>query len=64
MQNADSADVFVVLLGYILMHGSFVQLFMNMRKLGSSFWLGECGVDGQSVADEAKPYRCVLFVGW
>jgi hydroxymethylglutaryl-CoA reductase (NADPH) len=41
-KNADSADVFVVLLGYILMHASFVQLFINMRKLGSNFWLGEC----------------------
>ncbi|KLT41583.1 hypothetical protein CC85DRAFT_328952 [Cutaneotrichosporon oleaginosum] len=38
-KNADSADVFVVLLGYVLMHASFVKLFMNMRKLGSHFWL-------------------------
>ncbi|GMK57694.1 hypothetical protein CspeluHIS016_0405280 [Cutaneotrichosporon spelunceum] len=38
-KNADSADVFVVLLGYVLMHVSFVKLFMNMRKLGSHFWL-------------------------
>jgi len=38
-QNADSADIFVVLLGYILMHITFVHLFINMRKLGSSFWL-------------------------
>lgn len=38
-QNADSADIFVVLLGYVLMHGTFVHLFINMRALGSSFWL-------------------------
>ncbi|TXT13281.1 hypothetical protein VHUM_00648 [Vanrija humicola] len=38
-RNADSADVFVVLLGYLLMHVAFVRLFMNMRKLGSNFWL-------------------------
>jgi hypothetical protein len=38
-QNADSADIFVVLLGYVLMHGTFVHLFINMRKIGSNFWL-------------------------
>lgn len=40
-KNADSADIFVVLLGYILMHGTFAHLIISMRKLGSSFWLGE-----------------------
>lgn len=38
-KNADSADIFVVMLGYILMHLTFVRLFLNMRKMGSSFWL-------------------------
>ncbi|KAL7423377.1 3-hydroxy-3-methylglutaryl-coenzyme A (HMG-CoA) reductase isozyme [Cryptotrichosporon argae] len=38
-QNADSADIFVVLLGYILMHVTFVKLFINTRTIGSSFWL-------------------------
>ncbi|OXC66092.1 hydroxymethylglutaryl-CoA reductase (NADPH) [Cryptococcus neoformans] len=38
-KNADSADIFVVLLGYIVMHGVFVNLFIGMRKLGSSFWI-------------------------
>ncbi|ORX36117.1 hydroxymethylglutaryl-coenzyme A reductase-domain-containing protein [Kockovaella imperatae] len=38
-RNADSADIFVVLLGYILMHSTFVHLFISMRKLGSNFWL-------------------------
>ncbi|WRT65236.1 hydroxymethylglutaryl-CoA reductase (NADPH) [Kwoniella shivajii] len=38
-KNADSADIFVVLLGYILMHGVFVHLFIGMRNIGSSFWL-------------------------
>jgi len=38
-KNADSADIFVVLLGYVLMHLTFVRLFLNMRKMGSSFWL-------------------------
>lgn len=40
-KNADSADIFVVLLGYVLMHLTFVRLFLNMRKMGSSFWLRE-----------------------
>nr|ODO00862.1 hydroxymethylglutaryl-CoA reductase (NADPH) [Cryptococcus depauperatus CBS 7855] len=38
-KDADSADIFVVLLGYGVMHGVFVNLFIGMRKLGSSFWI-------------------------
>jgi len=37
--RADSADIFIMLLGYIFMHGSFFNLFVNMRKIGSKFWL-------------------------
>lgn len=37
---ADSADIFVVLIGYLLMHGVFVNLFFRGRQLGSNFWLG------------------------
>lgn len=40
MQKADSADIFVMMIGYILMHLSFANLFMSMRKLGSKVWLG------------------------
>jgi hydroxymethylglutaryl-CoA reductase (NADPH) len=40
-QKADSADILIVLIGYILMHGTFVNLFLHARKLGSNFWLGE-----------------------
>ena len=47
-KNADSADIFVVLLGYILMHGTFVMLFFNTRKIGSSFWLRESRSNGRS----------------
>ncbi|KAG8843778.1 3-hydroxy-3-methylglutaryl-coenzyme A (HMG-CoA) reductase isozyme [Tulasnella sp. 330] len=36
---ADSADIFVVLIGYILMHAVFVNLFFKGRQLGSNFWL-------------------------
>lgn len=39
-QKADSADIFIMLLGYLLMHLTFINLFINMRKLGSKFWLG------------------------
>lgn len=32
-----------MLIGYLLMHLTFINTFMNMRKLGSKFWLG-CSV--------------------
>lgn len=38
-QKADSLDILVVLLGYILMHGTFLRLFFSSRALGSNFWL-------------------------
>ncbi|GJE93713.1 3-hydroxy-3-methylglutaryl-coenzyme A reductase [Phanerochaete sordida] len=37
--KADSLDIFVVLLGYVLMHGTFLRLFWKSRALGSNFWL-------------------------
>ena len=40
IKKADSADIFVMLSAYILMHGTFVNLFLSMRKFGSNFWLG------------------------
>ncbi|EST05300.1 Hydroxymethylglutaryl-CoA reductase, class I/II [Kalmanozyma brasiliensis GHG001] len=40
LKKADSADIFVMLSAYILMHGTFVNLFLSMRKFGSNFWLG------------------------
>ncbi|UZJ53475.1 hypothetical protein CBS101457_002795 [Exobasidium rhododendri] len=40
VKRADSADIFVMLMAYILMHGTFVNLFLSMRKFGSNFWLG------------------------
>lgn len=30
-----------MLFGYLLMHLTFINLFINMRKLGSKFWLGK-----------------------
>ncbi|KAG9123413.1 3-hydroxy-3-methylglutaryl-coenzyme A (HMG-CoA) reductase isozyme [Ceratobasidium sp. 392] len=38
-KRADSADILIVLAGYILMHATFVNLFLKARKLGSNFWL-------------------------
>nr|QDY98427.1 3-hydroxy-3-methylglutaryl-coenzyme A reductase [Phaffia rhodozyma] len=38
-KQADSADIFMVLLGYVLMHGTFVRLFLNFRRMGANFWL-------------------------
>ncbi|PWN48638.1 hypothetical protein IE53DRAFT_389145 [Violaceomyces palustris] len=40
IKKADSADIFVMLSAYILMHGTFVNLFLSMRRFGSNFWLG------------------------
>ncbi|KAL6300816.1 3-hydroxy-3-methylglutaryl-coenzyme A reductase [Sparassis latifolia] len=38
-KKADSLDIFVVLMGYILMHATFLRLFFSSRALGSNFWL-------------------------
>ena len=38
-QKADSLDILLVLLGYILMHITFGRLFLSSRSLGSNFWL-------------------------
>lgn len=39
-READSADIFIMLIAYIVMHLTFLNLFRNMRKLGSRLWLG------------------------
>ncbi|OSX63533.1 hypothetical protein POSPLADRAFT_1169005 [Postia placenta MAD-698-R-SB12] len=38
-KKADSMDIIVVLLGYILMHATFLRLWLSSRALGSNFWL-------------------------
>ncbi|KNZ44216.1 3-hydroxy-3-methylglutaryl-CoA reductase [Puccinia sorghi] len=40
ISKADSADIFIMLIAYMLMHLTFLNLFRNMAKLGSKFWLG------------------------
>jgi hydroxymethylglutaryl-CoA reductase (NADPH) len=39
VQNAETLDIIIMILGYISMHLTFVSLFMSMRRLGSNFWL-------------------------
>ncbi|THH30207.1 hypothetical protein EUX98_g3993 [Antrodiella citrinella] len=38
-KKADSLDILLVLIGYILMHTTFLRLFFSSRALGSNFWL-------------------------
>src|SRR5882762_316184 len=38
-QKADSLDILLVLAGYVLMHTTFIRLFLSSRSLGSNFWL-------------------------
>ncbi|WFC99462.1 hydroxymethylglutaryl-CoA reductase (NADPH) [Malassezia yamatoensis] len=42
IQGAHPMDFTVVLAAYILMHGSFVHLYLSVRKFPSGFWLGTC----------------------
>lgn len=42
IQAADSIDFTVLLGAYLLMHGSFVHLYVSMRRFPSGFWLGTC----------------------
>ncbi|KAH0581962.1 hypothetical protein H2248_011628 [Termitomyces sp. 'cryptogamus'] len=38
-QMADSVDILLILLGYVLMHVTFYLLMSRSRALGSNFWL-------------------------
>ena len=40
LKNSDTLDFSVVLAAYLLMHSSFVSLYMSMRRFRSKFWLG------------------------
>lgn len=50
MQKADSLDILVVLLGYVLMHVTFLRLFFKSRALGSNFWLSTGIISSSIVA--------------
>ncbi|WFD47005.1 hydroxymethylglutaryl-CoA reductase (NADPH) [Malassezia furfur] len=42
ISSADRIDFTVLLGAYILMHGSFLHLYLSMRQFPSGFWLGTC----------------------
>ena len=39
LQNAETLDIIIMVLGYLAMHLTFVSLFVSMRRMGSNFWL-------------------------
>lgn len=39
IRNASTIDILIIGIGYLAMWSVFVSLFVNMRTLGSSFWL-------------------------
>ncbi|KAH6695107.1 3-hydroxy-3-methylglutaryl-coenzyme A reductase [Plectosphaerella plurivora] len=39
LKNAETLDIFIMVLGYLSMHLTFASLFMSMRRMGSNFWL-------------------------
>ncbi|KAK4703272.1 hydroxymethylglutaryl-CoA reductase (NADPH), partial [Phenoliferia sp. Uapishka_3] len=58
-KKADSADIFVMLIAYLLMHSTFASLFLNMRRLtvslkptsrSSGFWLAFCALVSSCMA--------------
>ena len=58
-KQADSADIFVMMVAYLLMHSTFVSLFLNMRRLSLSlkpnsrshgFWLASSAFISSCVA--------------
>lgn len=46
--KADSLDILLILLGYVLMHTTFYLLISRSRALGSNFWL-PCAIMSSSV---------------
>jgi hydroxymethylglutaryl-CoA reductase (NADPH) len=50
LQKADSLDILIILLGYILMVTTFVLLFSRSRQLGSNFWLPFAIVSSSALA--------------
>ncbi|EEP76858.1 3-hydroxy-3-methylglutaryl-coenzyme A reductase [Uncinocarpus reesii 1704] len=39
LKHAETIDIFIMVLGYLSMHLTFVSLFLSMRRLGSKSWL-------------------------
>ncbi|KAI6032605.1 hydroxymethylglutaryl-coenzyme A reductase-domain-containing protein [Pisolithus orientalis] len=49
-KKADSLDILIILAGYILMHASFIRVFLSSRALGSNFWLSTAIVSSSVLA--------------
>ncbi|BGO95077.1 hypothetical protein NBRC10512_006360 [Rhodotorula toruloides] len=67
-KKADSADIFVMLIAYVLMHSTFVSLYLNMRRLSRSlrpnsnslgFWLATL-----SLASSCVAFMFALLTAW
>ncbi|GAA5863053.1 hypothetical protein JCM8547_002783 [Rhodosporidiobolus lusitaniae] len=67
-KKADSADIFVMLIAYVLMHSTFVSLYLNMRRLSTSlrpnsgslgFWLATLALCSSCVA-----FMFALLTAW
>ncbi|WFD28407.1 hydroxymethylglutaryl-CoA reductase (NADPH) [Malassezia nana] len=50
IRSADAIDVTVLLGAYLLMHGSFVHLYLSMRAFPHGLWLGTCVLLSSSFA--------------
>lgn len=50
IRSADAIDFSVLLVAYLMMHGSFVHLYVSMRRFPNCFWLGSCVLLSSSFA--------------
>ncbi|BGP57886.1 3-hydroxy-3-methylglutaryl-coenzyme A (HMG-CoA) reductase isozyme [Rhodotorula sphaerocarpa] len=60
-KRADSADIFVMLIAYVLMHSTFVSLYLNMRRLTTSLRPTSSSL-GFLLATLALASSCVAFM--
>ncbi|KAK4046320.1 3-hydroxy-3-methylglutaryl-coenzyme A (HMG-CoA) reductase isozyme [Microbotryomycetes sp. JL201] len=67
-KKADSADIFVMLIAYLLMHSTFISLYLNMRRLSlslrpqsrsSGWWLATCALVSSCLA-----FMVALLTAW
>ncbi|KAI1786178.1 mannosyl oligosaccharide glucosidase-domain-containing protein [Ganoderma leucocontextum] len=62
-KKADSLDILVVLIGYVLMHVTFKRPFLSSRALGSNFWLSTGIFSSATISFLFTLPISVLFVG-
>ncbi|KWU43403.1 putative hydroxymethylglutaryl-CoA reductase [Rhodotorula sp. JG-1b] len=60
-KRADSADIFVMLIAYVLMHSTFASLYLNMRRLTTSLKPTSSSL-GFLLATLALASSCVAFM--